>query len=287
MFAMISSPLRSFFRIAVYFAWIFVGMPLQAMALLLRSSFANRFPQIFHSVCVKTMALRIEVRGTQVKKGPVLFVANHSSYLDISVLGALIRGAFVAKSEVATWPIYGWCAKLSRTVFVNRRARHAMTQSVELKRRLQEGDNLILFPEGTSGDGNRVLPFRSSLFSAAEIEIDGKKLLVQPVTVAYTKLDGIPLGRHLRPLFTWYGDMDLFSHIWTMFGLGKLTVTVEFHPPVTIDQFRSRKEMSRYCQDRVATGLAAALTGRPQRMPELPVHPKLPAPAAPALPAPS
>lgn len=273
MFAMISSPLRSFVRMTIYFTWIFIGMPIQAVALLLRSSFAHRFPQIFHNICLKAMALRIEVRGTQLKKGPVLFVANHSSYLDISVLGALIKGAFVAKSEVATWPIYGWCAKLSRTVFVDRRARHALTQSSELKKRLQDGDSLILFPEGTSSDGNRVLPFRSSLFSAAEIEIDGAKLMVQPVTVAYTKLDGMPLGRHLRPMFTWYGDMDLFSHIWTMLGLGKPTVTVEFHPPVSIDQFRSRKEMSRYCQDRVSLGLAAALSGRPQHMPDLPALP--------------
>jgi 1-acyl-sn-glycerol-3-phosphate acyltransferase len=194
----------------------------------------------------------------------VLFVCNHASYADISIIGAHIRGCFVAKAEVANWPLFGICAKLSRTVFVDRRARYAREQAEEMKRRFQKGDRLILFAEGTSSDGNRVLPFRSSLFATAEIEVDGKPVTVQPVSLAYARLDGIPMGRHLRPFFAWYGDMDMFSHLWGIVGVGRSTVVLEFHKPVSIRDFPDRKALAAHCQAVVAAGVSSALSGRPQ-----------------------
>ena len=148
---------------------------------------------------------------------PTLFVCNHSSYLDITVLGSMILGSFVAKTEVASWPFFGMLAKLQRTIFVDRRRHSTHTQRDDLLARLTEGDNVILFPEGTSNDGNRVLPFRSALFSVAEPRRHGggegqiKDLIVQPVSIAYVRLNGLPVGHGLRPLFAWYGDMELFE----------------------------------------------------------------------------
>jgi 1-acyl-sn-glycerol-3-phosphate acyltransferase len=162
----------------------------------------------------------------------VLFVANHASYLDITVLGALIRGSFVAKAEIADWPFFGLLAKLQRTVFIERRSAQAAKHRDEIARRLEAGDDLILFPEGTSSDGNRILPFKSALFSVAEREVEGRPLTVQPVSVAYLKLDGLPIGREWRPNVAWYGAMNLLKHAWNLFTLGKLTVEVGFHPPL-------------------------------------------------------
>ena len=263
---MLNSRIRSFIRISLYFSWIFIGLPIQATALVLRLPFAKRFPMIVHRVCTKIMGQRVQVRGKQIKRGPVLFVSNHSSYIDVSVLGSIIQGSFVAKAEVASYPIFGWCARLSRCIFIDRRARFAVKQAEEMMNRLANGDRLILFPEGTSSDGTRVLPFRSSLFKVAEVRIDDQPLTVQPVSISYTRLDGIPIGRHLRPFFAWYGDMEMASHMWQMVGMGRLTSVVEFHPPVTIDQFASRKELALYCQGKVASGVATALAGRPQEL---------------------
>ena len=128
--------------------------------------------------------------------------------------------------------------------------------------RLEAGENLILFPEGTSSDGNAVLPFKSALFSVAQVEPHGQPLLVQPVSLAYTLLDGMPIGRALRPYFAWYGDMMLAPHFWEVAGLGRATVDVVFHPPVSIQEYGSRKALADHCQAVVARGVSAANAGR-------------------------
>jgi 1-acyl-sn-glycerol-3-phosphate acyltransferase len=262
-----NAPVRSFVRLSLYVGWILIMIPIQAMALLLHSRLAERLPLVVHRVAIWLIDAKVTVKGEQCKEGAVLFVSNHASYADISILGAHIRGQFVAKAEVAKWPLFGLCAKLSRTVFVDRRARYARQQAEEMKRRFAKGDRLILFAEGTSSDGNRVLPFRSSLFATAEIEIEGKPVTVQPVSLAYARLDGIPMGRHFRPFFAWYGDMDMFSHLWGIVGIGRSTVILEFHKPVTIRDFADRKAMAAHCQAVVAAGVSSALSGRPQPLP--------------------
>jgi 1-acyl-sn-glycerol-3-phosphate acyltransferase len=191
-------------------------------------------------------------------------VANHVSYLDIEVLGSLLKASFVAKAEVATWPFFAWLARLQETVFVERRAHRAAEHRDEMSRRLEAGDDLVLFAEGTSGDGNAILSFKSALFSVAERRPHDRPLTVQPVSIAYTRLDGLPLGRYLRPFLAWYGDMELGSHLWHAISLGRVTVVVEFHEPVTLEQFGSRRALSDYCYEVVSRGVAAALSGRPQ-----------------------
>ena len=259
-----NAPVRSFLRLSLYVSWILVMIPVQAVALLLSTRLAERVPLLVHRVVIWLLDAKVTVKGEQVKDGAVLFVSNHASYADISIIGAHIRGCFVAKAEVAKWPLFGICAKLSRTVFVDRRARYAREQAEEMKRRFQNGDRLILFAEGTSSDGNRVLPFRSSLFATAEIDMEGRPVTVQPVSLAYTRLDGIPMGRHLRPFFAWYGDMEMFSHLWGIVGVGRSTVVLEFHKPVTIRDFPDRKALAAHCQAVVAAGVSSAISGRPQ-----------------------
>jgi 1-acyl-sn-glycerol-3-phosphate acyltransferase len=193
---------------------------------------------------------------------PTLFVCNHTSYIDIEALGAVVPGCFVAKSEVAGWPGFGLLAKLQRTIFVERRAQRTAGQRDVMAERLAAGDNLMLFAEGTSNDGNRVLPFKSALFSVAEQPINGSPVTVQPVSIAYTRLDGMPLMRHMRPLFAWYGDMELAGHLWTLLGTGDITVVIEFHSPVTMDQFGSRKALATHCHQVIAAGVSAAIHGR-------------------------
>ncbi len=131
--------------------------------------------------------------------------------------------------------------------------------------RLEAGDNLFLFPEGTSNDGNGVLPFKSALFAVAALKPRGAPLTVQPVSITYTALDGMPMGRALRPFYAWYGDMELPSHLWQALGLGRATVVVQFHDPVTLEDFASRKAMADHCYRKISEGVASALAGRPQR----------------------
>jgi len=258
----------SLIRLTIYLAVTVAALPVQAMALAFGWHRVSRyFPLAYHRLVCRILGLRIAVRGRPSAARPTLFVSNHASYIDIEVLGALVAGSFVAKSEVKGWPVFGLLARLQRTVFVDRRVRSSAEQRDSLSGRLQAGDNLILFPEGTSNDGNRVKAFKSALFSAAEVRIDGHALAVQPVTVAYVRLNGAPIGRHMRPYFAWYGDMALAGHLWQLAGLGIAEIAVEFHEPVTVDALGSRKRLAEHCERVIGEALARANSGRAAEAP--------------------
>lgn len=258
-------------RLSLYLVLTAALMPVQAIGLTLGCRWRRTLPAHYHRWCCRILGFRVVVSGTQTHLRPALFVANHVSYTDISVLGSLISGSFIAKAEVARWPLFGWLAKLQRTVFVDRRIGSTAAQRDAMTSRLAAGDALILFPEGTSSDGNRVLPFKSALFSAATACPQTGPIAVQPVSIAYTRLDGIPLGRLYRPFFAWYGSVELAPHLWRMIGLGTVEVVVEFHPPTCLADCGSRKALADYCRARIAGGVAAAIAGRPQPVPEPPV----------------
>jgi 1-acyl-sn-glycerol-3-phosphate acyltransferase len=255
------SPALRVWRLAIYLAFTLLLMPVQAFGLALRRPWTATFPRFYHRGCCRILGLRVRRIGRPTKSRPVLFAANHISYLDITVFGSLIAGSFIAKTEVAGWPLFGWLARLQRSVFIDRRVRSTAQQRDNIAGRLAAKEALILFPEGTSGDGNRVLPFKSALFSVADHAATGP-VTVQPVSIAYTRLDGMPIGRRLRPLFAWYGAMTMAPHLWTLLGLGTVEIVVEFHPSTTLADCGSRKALARYCQERVAGGLANAVSGR-------------------------
>ena len=253
---------RALWCLSAVTALTFALLPLQLAYLGLRSRAATALPMRYHRTVARILGLDVRVLGTRPAGSSVLYVVNHSSWLDIVVLSTVLPGRFVAKKEVAAWPVVGILAKLQRSVFVARERRDAGRHRDQLARCLEAGDSLILFPEGTSSDGNAVLPFKSALFAVAEKAVAGAPPRVQPVSLAYTRLNGMPLGRHLRPFFTWYGDMALGGHLWRAVGMGPLTAVVQLHEPVTIAGFASRKALAAHCQDVVAGGLSAALAGR-------------------------
>ncbi len=271
-------------RLVLYLAFTLLLMPVQAIGLVLHQRWVSSFPRFYHRCCCRILGLRVRRIGEPTTTRPVLFAANHVSYLDITIFGSLIAGSFIAKREVARWPLFGWLAKLQRSVFIDRQVRSTVEQRDSIAGRLAAREALILFPEGTSGDGNRVLPFKSALFSVADHTATGP-VTVQPMSIAFTRFDGMPIGRRFRPLFAWYGAMAMAPHLWRVLGVGTIEIVVEFHPPTTLAACGSRKMLARYCEERVAGGLASALTGRRRPRPESPPEPgRQPAPAtAPAL----
>jgi lyso-ornithine lipid O-acyltransferase len=254
--------LKRLARVFLYLGLTLPLMLLQLVLLALKSSLAGRLPVFYHGLCCRILGIRLQRHGRASTARPTLFVANHTSYLDIEILGAVVEGSFVAKTEVGTWPFFGWLAKLQRSVFIDRRSSRSHHHRDAIRDRLAAGDNLILFPEGTSHDGITVKPFKSALFSVADLAPADVPIAVQPISVAYVRLDGMPLGRFYRPFFAWYGDMDLGPHLWAMLALGDLDVVIIFHPPVTLDAFGSRKALAEHCHRLVAGGVAAALAGR-------------------------
>lgn len=249
-------------RACAYLTWTVALMPVQAVGLLLRRGWVAQFPCFYHRQCCRILGIRVKQIGVPVDDRPVLFAANHTGYLDISVLGSVIPGSFISKSDIAKWPLFGWLAKLQRSVFVDRQVRSTARQRDAIFERLASRDALVLFPEGTSGDGTFVLPFKSALFSTVFNHRGDTAIAVQPVSVAYTRLDGLPIGRVLRPFFAWYGDMTLPPHLWRVLGLGRIEVVVEFHPPAAVTDFASRKDLAQFCFERVSSGVGRHLAGR-------------------------
>jgi 1-acyl-sn-glycerol-3-phosphate acyltransferase len=253
-------------RVIPYLLLTFGVMPVQALALIFSPGLSLRVPRVYHRWAAAALGLKVVVRGRPAAARPTLFVANHTSYFDIEVLGSLIEGSFIAKSDMRRWPLFGWLARLQRSVFIDRRPVNAADHAGEVAKRLAAGDSLILFAEGTTSDGNRLLPFKSALFAPATNRGAGqasaeRPLTIQPVSVVATALDGIPLGRALRPLYAWYGDMPMAPHLWQALSAGRLTVEVEFHPPFVAAGL-SRKQLANRCEAEVRAGVARAITGR-------------------------
>lgn len=250
-------------RLSIYLVFTLCLIPVQALAVSFGWGLRESLPVFYHRTCCKLWGMTIEVRGELASERPTLLVSNHVSYLDIPVLSNLGGLSFVAKSEVASWPFFGLLAKLQRTVFVDRRRASAAKQRDAIGERLAAGDRLVLFAEGTSNDGNRVLPFKSALFSVAERAEEGQTLALQSVSIAYTTLNGMPIGRGLRPFYAWYGDMDLGGHLWTFAGLGRTHIVITLHQPTHAANWPSRRALAQHMHSEVAAGVAAALTGRP------------------------
>ncbi len=224
------------------------------------------FAAFYWRSVARLIGLHVRVIGTPLRPSsqrqdgrPVIYVCNHSSWLDIPALGGTLRACFVAKDDVAGWPIVGTIARLGRTVFVSRSRQGIGRERDQMQERLRANDDLILFPEGTSSDGSRVLPFHSSFFAAAYGE---GRPLIQPVSVVYDRLAGLPVVRGSRAVFAWYGDMELAPHVWRLAQWRGKRVTMLFHAPLDPADFASRKALSQAAWDVVADGASALRQNR-------------------------
>jgi len=254
-----------------------IGIPWQASALKFNLRRRKTFPHRYHKFLCKLFGIRVTTIGAPVEGQGVLIVANHTSYFDILVFSSVAQVSFVARADVINWPLFGTLAKLQETVFVER-ARRSQTGEArdQIRDRLLAGDTLVLFPEGTSDDGNCVLPFKSALMGAVEAEVDRdekgavRHVPVQPVSITYVGLHGLPMGRENRPLFAWYGDMDLVPHLWEALKAGPMDVVVEFHPPMSVDTAGGRKALAVAAEAIVRHGQMRALAGLTGGEPVLP-----------------
>ncbi len=221
----------------------------------------------YRALCA-VLRFRIHVVGKPVHNRAVLFVSNHVSWADILVIGSIAPVAFVAKREVSYWPIVGVAARLQRTVFVDRTRRQQTGEAVgEIVKRLASGISVVLFAEGTSSDGNRVLPFRSALVGAVKQAraLAGRGILIQPMSIGYTGQHGIPMGRQHRPLVAWYGDLDFMPHIKDFIARGAVDAVVSYGDPVAADGAADRKAMAKSLEDAVRALNTATLRGRARK----------------------
>jgi 1-acyl-sn-glycerol-3-phosphate acyltransferase len=253
-----------------FFALTVPLMPVQAALLRVSPKGARRFPHWYHRQVCKLFGIKLHIEGAVAGHKPVLLISNHTSWLDITVLSAVAPLSFVAKKEVSRWPFVSWLAKLQRSVFVDRERRSAVGETTnEIMARLTTGDTVVLFAEGTSSDGNRVLPFKTSLFAAAKpptksgVSEAPADVVVQTLSLVYTRLHGVPINRWARPVVGWFGDMEMQSHAWELLKAGPLDVRIRIGDPIPLENFSDRKDLARRSEAEIRENVVRILRGYP------------------------
>jgi len=252
------SSVKAAFKFFLFVILCLIVVPAQSIVLLLHKGRGAYILTHFWQKCVCTIFnIKVEVSGTPYTSTQTIYFANHISYLDIPVIGSIIRASFVAKKDVASWPVFGFLSTLQQTAFISRDREDAEKEKNALDNMLDIGKSLIIFPEGTSTDGREVIPFKSSLFSIA-MKKNLKDIYVQPVTLKMMLVDGQNVtNQNVRDIYSWHINMDtpLGTHLWRFAQSKGAVISVIFHPEIKAHSHESRKTLAKACYNAVSNGL--------------------------------
>ena len=254
------SYLDNFIFILKLIVFVSFSIPLIIVTLLLGKIiplFGKWLPVIFHKLLIWLLSIQIDFEGEiDTSNNSNLYISNHISYLDIPILGSAFPLRFVAKSDIEVWPLFGFLAKLGRTIFISRNRSESLNQKNKIFKSLSSDEKIFIFPEGTTSDGNRVLDFKSSSFSALE----GQNLIIQPIVIVYSDLNGVPINRWLRPVIAWYGDMDFKPHLSKLASLRSIKARLIYLDKVNAKNFSSRKNLSKHLENEIKKVYSGALS---------------------------
>lgn len=234
-------------------AVIALALPTQALMLALsRGRSSMLLPPIFHAAFGRVLGLRVRYQGEPLQGGGVVHLSNHLSYLDVQALGRRLKTRFVAKEDVRAWPLFGLLSRLQQTVFISRARHRAGDVGEALAAALAGEHGLLLFPEGTTSDGARVLPFKSSVF--APLASAARPLRLQPVRIELLVVDGraIAAGGD-RDRYAYHGEATLVPHLWRFMRGSGAELRVSFLPPLELTAGVDRKELARRAWAAVAS----------------------------------
>lgn len=247
-------------KFVLFAVLIIVAVPPQALILLFTKGPLSRpIPMLWMKAVCFAFQIRVEVEGAPYRDGQVITMCNHLSYLDIPVVGSVIPDSFVSKSDVASWKLFGFLAGLRQTAYVIRGSADPVLASQGVEQRLQNGDNLIIYPEGTSTDGQEVIEFKRGVFARA-IDAKIEHLKIQPLTLRVVLANGSPLKtQEDRDLYAWHNGMDdsyeLQHHLWDFAKSKGVTVHLTFHEPIDVKHYDDRKILAKDTHKAVSNGL--------------------------------
>lgn len=241
-------------------------LPVQLVCLRFDLRLRRRIPRLWHRAACRLLGLKIRIHGTPERRRPLMLAANHASWKDILVLGSIADVVYIAKSEVRDWPVFGMLARLQASIFVVREERRKTGEQVgEIASRMADGEIVVLFPEGTTSDGNRLLEVKTSLFGAAAsaaAQVPGGTVYIQPVSIAYTGIQGMAMGRYHRPIAAWPGDIEMVPHLFGILKEGAFEIDVDFGEMIPYAAPGNRKALSRDVEAAIRTMLGERLRGR-------------------------
>jgi lyso-ornithine lipid O-acyltransferase len=246
---------------AVFFALVaIVHLWISVLGLPNRWKIISRLNRNYTLLLRLILNIKVTVRGDegQLERGGSVIIANHVGYVDGIILGSIFPIIFVSKREVKSWPIVGQWNVLCGTIFINRQRKVQVASLIrQMTRKLQQEANLLLFPEGTSTNGEAMLPFQTVPLAAP---LRNRSIIV-PVTVTYKTIDDQPVTTANRDSVYWYGDMEFVTHFWNLLALREIDVLVTIQRKIECfrysDNSAGRKKLAEDCYNRVlgrATG---------------------------------
>lgn len=240
---------------AVFFALVgIVHVWISILGLPNRWKIISRLNRNYTLLLRLILNIKVTIAGDegQLERGGYVIIANHVSYVDGIVLGSIFPIIFVSKREVKKWPVVGQWNVLCGTIFINRQRKNQVGALIrEMTRKLKQEANILLFPEGTSTNGEKMLSFQTVPLAAPL----RSRSIILPVTLTYKAIDDQPVSAANRDSVYWYGDMDFVTHFWKFLGLRGIEVLVTIQPKIECfryaDNSAGRKKLAEDCYNRV------------------------------------
>ena len=242
-------------KIFLIFLIILIIVPFQITLVLFNLKLRLYIPKIFHKFVLLVLGIKVNKIGEITRLRPLVLIGNHTSYLDIIVLGSLMPISFVAKEEIRGWFLFGFLAKMQNTIFIKRKNYKTLESIVKINENINNNFALVLFPEGTTSSGKKILNFKTSLFNLFEGD---STLRLQNFSLCYTHVNTMPIDNRVRPQISWYGDMNMISHLTNLLKLSCINVTVVMHPVFSTKNL-NRKEISKFSHVQIKKGIDTAL----------------------------
>ncbi len=260
--------IRSIFLIIIVSVLIILILPIQLLINLTNLKIKYKIPKLFLKIVSSVIGIKIRsinLRNENKNKYGVLYVSNHVSWMDILCLGSLLDAQFIAKKEVAEMGLFGFLAKLNHTFFIdNTNQRKSFSYNEIIQAKLLKKQNLILFPEGTTSDGNSVRSFKSSFFESTNLpkyypEKENDFIDVCPISLCYKDKNNLPMGIFYRRYVAWQGDYPLLRLMKIFLLSGPVSIDITIHKSVDLSSFKNRKELSNYCQNTIQNAITKEL----------------------------
>ena len=246
--------MSSFLKVFLIIVIILLLIPIQFIFVQFKMRLRKYIPIVFHKILLKILGVKVKLIGQNTRVRPLILAGNHTSYLDIIILGSIMPICFIAKDDIKHWFLFGFLAKMQNTIFIKRKNYKTLESLNSISKELDNKSAVVLFPEGTTNSGKKVLNFKSSLFNLFE---NNNTLRLQNFSLCYTHVNDMPIDNRTRPQISWYGDMNIISHLSNFLKISCVNATVVFHPILPLKGL-DRKSISVSSVKQVKQGISLA-----------------------------
>lgn len=244
---------RAIIKFILFFGWLVLMIPPGCASFYASRPFHKKMIYIFFNGLIKILGIKVKPINKHLRdKSPKLYVSNHTSYIDIFILGSFLHTRFTPKIEVSSWLFINFLVNLSLPLYIHRNVKRTVEQKMQIRKAIDNGDSIVIFPEATTNNGRELLPFKSSLFSVAEPEFEGgitKHIAIQPISIIYTRYNGKKVDQNNIDKIAWHGDMTFLPHLWDVFKAKKIEAEIVYHQKVFYNSFTGRKSLAEYCHN--------------------------------------